>query len=80
MAVSRKQRIALFERAGGRCECTSARCSHHDAGERCNQDLADGWEVYIRRAKSGKGIENLIGLCAICFKNMQGNGRMIEQL
>ncbi len=35
MAISEVTRQELYRRAGGHCECTMSRCSHHRAGARC---------------------------------------------
>jgi len=85
MGISKKERLTLFEKAGGRCECRSNRCSHHAPGERCTQDLGDGWDAYYLRGDNGKVADTLVALCAICYKNIMGswendNKEMIERM
>jgi hypothetical protein len=85
MGITKKERLALFEKAGGRCECRSNRCRHHAPGERCTQELGDGWDAYYMRGSNGTGADNLVAFCAICYKNIMGaweddHREMIERM
>lgn len=85
MAITKKERLVLFERAGGRCQCTARHCLHHEPGERCTQDLGEGWDVYYLRGSNGKRSDNLVALCAICYQNIiagweNENKEMIERM
>ncbi len=58
MAVSQETRKALYERAGGQCECTMTVCSHHKG--RCPHKLNPGWEAHHRTAGGPDTLSNLI--------------------
>jgi hypothetical protein len=72
MPIKKNERLLIFERAGGRCECTSGHCLHHQPGERCTQELGEGWDVYYLRGDNSRDADTLIAVCAICYQNMIG--------
>lgn len=72
MAISQGTRQALYDRAGGQCECRM-QCSHH-AGRRCPHKLSPGWEAHRRVAGSDYTIGNLIAMCVTCHKNTRTYG------
>lgn len=72
MAVSNVTRRALYNRAGGRCECTMKVCSHHTG--RCTHGLYS-WEAHHRTAGGPDTLSNLIAMCATCHKNTRTYGR-----
>lgn len=76
MAISPETRRAIFQRAGGRCECTMSVCSHHHAGRRCPHGLhGSSWEAHHRSRNGGDTPGNLIAMCATCHKNTRTYGR-----
>jgi len=76
MAISESTRQALYQRAGGRCECSMSLCKHHRAGDRCPHYLSLGiWEAHHRTAGGPDTLSNLIALCATCHKNTRTYGR-----
>jgi 5-methylcytosine-specific restriction endonuclease McrA len=76
MAISETTRRELYQRAGGRCECTMSVCSHHPAGVRCGRELVAGyWEAHHRSREGGDTLSNLIAMCATCHKNTRSYGR-----
>ncbi len=76
MAVSKETKQKLYERAGGRCECTMSVCDHHRAGARCPHGLSWGvWDAHHRSANGGDDLGNLIAMCATCHKNTRTYGR-----
>jgi len=74
MAVSEETRKALYQRAGGRCECTMRVCDHHRAGYRCPHALNPGWEAHHRTAGGPDNLGNLIAMCVTCHKNTRTYG------
>jgi hypothetical protein len=75
MAVSAATKEALYQRAGGRCECTMRVCDHHRAGTRCQHGLAAGyWDAHHRVAGGPDTLGNLIAMCATCHKNTRTYG------
>ncbi len=74
MAVSQETRSALYQRAGGRCECTMSVCSNHRAGQRCSRGLYI-LEAHHRTAGGPDTLSNLIAMCATCHKNTRTYGR-----
>jgi hypothetical protein len=75
MTVSTDTRQRLYQRAGGRCECTMSVCSHHKAGTRCPHKLNPGWEAHHRSASGPDNLGNLIAMCVTCHKNTRTYGR-----
>jgi hypothetical protein len=76
MAISEKIRRELYERAGGRCECTMRVCDHHPAGQRCPRNLVAGyWDAHHISTTGGDSLSNLIAMCATCHKNTRSYGR-----
>ncbi|HAR95805.1 MAG TPA: hypothetical protein DCR97_07575 [Deltaproteobacteria bacterium] len=73
MAVSQETRKALYDRAGGQCECTMTVCSHHSG--RCPHKLNPGWEAHHRTAGGPDTLSNLIAMCVTCHKNTRTYGR-----
>jgi len=74
MAISEETKKALFQRAGGRCECTMQVCDH--SGRRCGRGLSAGyWEAHHRTAGGPDTLSNLIAMCATCHKNTRSYGR-----
>jgi hypothetical protein len=74
MAISEETKKALYQRAGGRCECTMKICDH--GGNRCNRGLSPGyWEAHHRVAGGPDTLSNLIAMCATCHKNTRTYGR-----
>jgi len=68
-------RQALFNRAGGRCECTMAVCLDHAPNVRCNKTLTTGqWDAH-RKQKSGVyELWNLTAMCKECHQNTRTYG------
>jgi hypothetical protein len=76
MAVSRETRGALYQRAGGQCECRMRVCSHHRAGSRCPHRLNAGyWDAHHRTVGGPDNLGNLIAMCATCHKNTRTYGK-----
>jgi hypothetical protein len=51
VSLTERERQQIYDRAGGRCECTADHCDRHPAGERCSHPLESGfWDV--SRARS----------------------------
>jgi HNH endonuclease len=76
MPVSPEIRRALYQRAGGRCECRMRVCSHHAPGTRCTHSLSgSSWEAHHRTAGGPDTLSNLIAMCATCHKNTRTYGR-----
>lgn len=73
MAISQEIRNNLYQRAGGKCECTMKICTHHTG--RCNQNLGSNWEAHHRTAGGPDNLGNLIAMCATCHKNTRTYGR-----
>ncbi len=74
MAITQETRNALYQRAGGRCECTMQVCDH--SGRRCSRGLSPGyWEAHHRVAGGADTLSNLIAMCATCHKNTRTYGR-----
>ena len=69
-AVNDELRDAVFERAGGRCEC---RRTLHLHLPRCPNSLTGDWAVFQPVPDSvpqAGSIYNLQGLCAECFESV----------
>ena len=76
MAISEEIKRKLFERVGGRCECTMSVCEHHISGSRCPRSLALGyWDAHHRVAGGSDDLGNLIAMCATCHKNTRTYGK-----
>ncbi len=74
MAITEETRRALYQRAGGRCECTMNVCDHK--GRRCSRGLTHGyWEAHHRVAGGSDTLSNLIAMCATCHKDTRTYGR-----
>ncbi len=74
MAASNQTHRDLYQRAGGRCECTM-QCSHHK-GRRCQHQLHSGqWHAHHRSRNGGDGLSNLIAMCRTCHKNTRTWGQ-----
>ena len=68
MAVSQAVRTEIYNRAGGRCECTMLGCDHN--GKRCTRGLySPGWDAHHINRNGSDGAGNLLALCATCHKN-----------
>ncbi len=74
MAISAETRKKLFQRAGGRCECTMSVCENHSAGSRCPRKLTQ-WEAHHRSRDGGDNLGNLTAMCNPCHKNTRTYGR-----
>lgn len=73
MAISQETKQKLYERAGGKCECTMSVCDHRG---RCPRGLSWGfWDAHHRSADGPDNLGNLIALCATCHKNTRTYGR-----
>ena len=73
MPISEHTKNELYRRAGGKCECTMSRCSHHTA--RCNAMLRGGWEAHRVRAGGAYALSNLTAMCQMCHRNTPSYGR-----
>jgi hypothetical protein len=73
MSISDTTKRKLYERAGGRCECTMSICKHHTG--RCSNELVPGWEAHHRTAGGPDDLGNLIAMCSTCHKNTRTYGR-----
>lgn len=74
MAISEETKKALYQRAGGRCECTMINCDHGD--RRCSRSLSVGyWDAHHRTAGGPDTLSNLTAMCATCHKNTRTYGR-----
>ncbi len=76
MAISQAtRRQALYDRAGGKCECTMRGCSHHVAGRRCNAMLRGPWHAHHRTAGGPDTLSNLTAMCQRCHRYTRTYGR-----
>lgn len=75
MAVTQETRKKLYQRAGGRCECTMRVCKHHRVGTRCPHKLGPSWEAHHRTAGGPDNLGNLVAMCVTCHKNTRTYGR-----
>ena len=73
MSISTKVKEDLYKRAGGKCECTMSKCSHHTG--RCNAMLRGAWEAHRVTAGGAYTLSNLIAMCQICHRNTPSYGR-----
>ena len=72
MAISQETKTKLFQRAGGRCECTMKICPHHTG--RCTTQLRGGWHAHHRTAGGPDNLGNLTAMCVTCHKNTRTYG------
>jgi len=68
-------RQLLYNRAGGRCQCTMHLCAHHRGGHRCPHRLAEGWQAHRISPSKGYVLSNLAAMCKTCHKNTPSFGR-----
>jgi len=76
MAFSQITKDAAYQRAGGRCECTMTKCSHH-AG-RCNATLRGGWHAHHKTSVAAGGSDDLgncLAMCVTCHRNTATYGQ-----
>ena len=59
-------RDEVFNRAGGRCECTMKICGHSG---RCTARLHGEWEVHRLTAGGPYVLSNVLGMCQTCHRN-----------
>lgn len=77
MDIPQITRKALYNRAGGRCECRMNLCSHHSAGERCPRSLVSGdWKTHHRITGVVNSLNNLVAMCATCHMNTRIYGKI----
>jgi hypothetical protein len=60
-------RDAVRSRAGGRCECSSDECAHHDG--RCGVQLRTLWDVHKKNPEGSFNMVNLEAFCVRCHRN-----------
>lgn len=72
-SLTQQMRDDLYRRAGGRCECTMLRCTHH-AG-RCPAALRGPWEAHRLNAGGQYVLSNLLAMCQTCHRNTPSYGR-----
>ena len=65
-------RQKVYDRAGGKCECTMSTCGHT---ARCNAMLRGSWEVHRMSAGGSYTLSNVKGLCQTCHRNTPSYGR-----
>ena len=75
MAVTAAIRQALYDRAGGKCECSMRVCAHHRSGVRCNAMLRGPWEAHHQTAGGPDTLSNLTAMCQRCHRNTRTYGR-----
>lgn len=66
-------REEVYERSGGKCECTMKTCSHHTG--RCNAMLRGEWEVHRINAGGPYTLSNVVAMCQTCHRNTPSYGR-----
>ena len=59
MPINEHTKSELSRRAGGKCECTMSKCTHHTG--RCNAMLRGGWEAHRLTAGGAYVLSNLKG-------------------
>ncbi len=66
----------VYQRAGGRCQCTMKTCSHHTGG--CNAMLVGAWEIHRITAGGSYTPSNVKAMCQRCHRNTPtyGVGKM----
>ena len=65
-------RDEVYERAGGRCECTMKTCSQHTG--RCSAQLRGEWEIHRKTAGGAYTLSNVIAMCRTCHGNTASFG------
>lgn len=60
-------REAVYNRSGGRCECTADDCAHHSG--RCGAQLRSRWDVLRKNPGGAFSAWNLQALCVRCHRN-----------
>lgn len=61
----------VYQRAGGRCECTMTSCSHSG---RCAAMLRGEWELHRITAGGPYTMSNVKGMCQTCHRNTPSYG------
>ena len=69
MTISPETMRILRLRAGGKCECTMAECSHHVG--RCNVQLGENWHAYPGSRSGADDLGNLIAMCQTCYRTTE---------
>jgi hypothetical protein len=62
----------VYNRAGGKCECTMSTCTHHTG--RCNAMLRGEWEIHQITAGGGYTLSNSRAMCQTCHRNTPSYG------
>jgi len=62
----------VYNRAGGKCECTMVSCTHHTA--RCNAMLRGEWEIHRLTAGGSYTLSNVLAMCQSCHRNTPSYG------
>lgn len=62
----------VFQRAGGKCQCTMSTCSHHTG--RCNAMLRGEWEIHRATAGGSYIPSNVKAMCQRCHRNTPSYG------
>jgi len=62
----------VYNRAGGKCECTMKTCTHHSG--RCNAMLRGEWEIHRLTAGGPYTLSNVVAMCQICHRNTPSYG------
>ena len=60
-------RDEVYQRSGGKCECTMSVCNHHSG--RCNAMLRGEWEVHRITAGGPYTLSNVKAMCQTCHRN-----------
>lgn len=76
--LSPKTRQELFDRAGGKCECTMTICKHHPKGGPCPNKLNHSWHAHKRDRSKGYILSNIYALCEQCHENTRTYGRPLS--
>lgn len=61
----------VYNRAGGRCECTMTSCGHSG---RCTAILRGEWEIHRKTAGGQYTLSNVIAMCQMCHRNTPSYG------
>lgn len=61
----------VYQRAGGKCECTMRTCGHSG---RCNATLRGEWHVHHLTAGGPDVLSKVLGLCKECHKETPSYG------
>lgn len=62
----------VYKRAGGKCECRMAVCSHHSG--RCSAMLRGEWEIHRINAGGPYTLSNVVAMCQSCHRNTPSYG------